>query len=280
MGIPRPVEPVATSLEEVTLSNLRLTSRTPPQSLRRILRDLRGSREVVQSYEPWSSFPDLLPTLSSVQAAVLGKAFFRPVAFFPGINTFSEVVRAAGDAHAPAQPSLYLGMLLGIYLSNGNEVRRTPGGELAQGLFELSEEAYAVPAFAQLSAILEAEDIWLLAPPTARQASVHVSFTFEEGFEAEQNISSISVGNNDVFDTTAAADRTLNAFFPSGQCTVHELLRLIAREFTVPFRALETEFEQDKVLRWQDGTGIGTLRTDLRKVATDLEALLEDADHE
>jgi hypothetical protein len=171
-------------------------------------------------------------------------------------------------------------MLLGIYLSNTNVVRRTPGGDVAQGVFALASESYATSAIAQLDTILEAENVWLLSKPTAALGSVVVAFEFQNDIDALQTLASVSVASNEVFDQTAADQRKLQAFFPAGHCTVDQLLRLIAREFTIPLSALSTEYESDKSVTWEESAGLGTLRTDLRKVATDLEILLEDPGHE
>ena len=104
----------------------------------------------MQSFVPPTAFPELLPTLSSIEAVALGKAFFRAIAVFPRSQSFAEVLQAAGQTHASSQSALYLGMLLGIYLSNTNVVRRTPGGDLAQGVFALASESYAASALARL----------------------------------------------------------------------------------------------------------------------------------
>ena len=159
-------------------------------------------------------------------------------------------------------------------------VRRTPGGDLAQGVFALASESYAASALARLDTILETENVWLLAKPTAALGSIDVVFEFQNDIDPLQTLASISVASNEVFDHTAANQRKLQNFFPAGQCTVDELLRVIAREFTIPLGALSTEYERDKYMTWEENAGLGTLRTDLRKVATDLEVLLEDPSHE
>jgi hypothetical protein len=278
-GIQRPPETAVTDLASITLHSLKLNA--PTQLLKQALRLLsRGGREDVQSFDPPVAFPELLPTLSSIDAAALGKAFFRAIAAYPGSHSFAEVLQTAGQTHASSQSALYLGMLLGIYLSNMNVVRRTPGGDLAQAVFALASESYATSALAQLDTILEAENVWLLAKPTAALGSVVVAFEFQNDIDALQTLASISVASNEVFDQTAADQRKLQTFFPAGHCTVDQLLRLIAREFTIPLGALSTEYETDKSVTWEESAGLGALRTDLRKVATDLESLFEDPSHE
>ncbi|MCU1323837.1 MAG: hypothetical protein JWM43_3486 [Acidobacteriaceae bacterium] len=279
VGIRRPPETAVTDLASITLHSLKLN--VPSQQLKQALRLLlRGEREDVLSFVSPTAFPELLPTISGIEAAALGKAFFRAIAVYPGSHSLAEVLQTAGQTHASSQSALYLGMLLGIYLSNSNEVRRTPGGDLAQGVFALATESYATSAFERLDTILEAENVWLLAKPTAALGSVAVVFEFQNDIDPLQTLASISVASNEVFDQTAADQRKLLKFFPGGHCTVDELLRVIAREFTIPLGALSTEYEGSKSVTWEKSAGLGILRTDLRKVATDLEVLFEDPSHE
>jgi len=279
LGIQRPPGTPVSDLASITLHSLKLNA--PPQLLKDALRLLlRGTREEVLSFVPSIAFPKLLPTLSSIEAAALGRAFFRAIAVYPGSHSFADVLQTAGQTHPSCQSALYLGMLLGVYLSNTNEVRRTPGGDLAQGVFALANEPYAISALTRLDTILETENVWLLANPTAAIESVVVAFEFQNEIDSLQILASISVASNDVFDQTAADQRKLRHFFPGGQCTVDQMLRLIAREFTIPLSALSTEYEGDKSVTWEESAGLGILRTDLRKVATDLEMLLEDPSHE
>lgn len=278
LGIPRPPQLPVTDLTSVTVDALKLIA--PSQPLREAINLLRGAREDVLSFDPATAFSDLLPTLSSVETAALGKVFFRAIAQFPGSHSFAEVLQTAGQAYPDSQSALYLGMFLGVYFSNSNEVRRTPAGDLAHALFALARENYAGPALSRLESILNAENVWLLARPTATPGSVPVSLEFQNEIDAVQELTSILVASQEVFDYTAGDPRKLQTHFPARQCTVDELVRLIAREFAIPLGALRTEFEPEKMLTWEQGAGLGKLRTDLRKIATDLDMLLEDSTHE
>lgn len=278
LGIPRPPHFPATDLASVSVDAVKLI--TPSQPLRDAITLLRGEREDVQSFVPATVFSDLLPTLSSAETAALGKVFFRAIARFPGSHSFAEVLQTAGQTYHDSQSALYLGMFLGVYFSNNNQVRRTPAGDLAHALFALARETYAAPALSRLESILDAENVWLLARPTATTGSVPVSLEFQNDIDVVQELTSISVASQDVFDHAAGDTRKLQTYFPAGRCTLDELIRLIAREFAIPLDALRTEFELEKILTWEQGAGLGQLRTDLRKIATDLDMLFEDPTHE
>lgn len=278
LGIPRPPEIPVTDLSSITLHSLKAVSASP--QLVETLHLLKGEREEIEKVVPSEIFPKLLPTLSRIEAAKLGKAFVRAIVRFPGSQSFADVLHAAGSTHASSQAALYVGMLLGIYLSNSNEVRRTPDGNVAQAVFAFTSETYAPLALAQTETILQAEDVWLLARPKQAVASTVVSFGFQNDIDTLQSLTSVAVDSNEVFDQSAEDQRTFTKFFPTGQCTADDLLRLIATEFAIPFSALSTDFTADKPVTWEAGAGLGTLRTDLRKVATHFDTLLEDPKHE
>ena len=272
LGIERPPDAPIIDVSTVTLVLIR--GLIPSARLQQILGSLGGTRQDVEAMTD-TLVGELLQSLDTKGLVALGRGMFDAAVAHPGAISLSDILLSAAQVTAVGREALFLGMLLGIYFDADFRLRRTPWGDAAQGLFALLQSESPSPAMEQLESILVIENVWLLAMPTATQSSVQVDFDFYEDEESIQKLEGIAIAGLDVFDVASAEGRRLSHFFPSGFCSINDLLNLLSVEFTLPHRAFSTDVSREKSITWEASSGIGILRTDLRQVATDMNTLFE-----
>jgi hypothetical protein len=268
------------SLELVQLVDISIESLRgyePSETFAEVLSSLTGTLERRREMLGGASLPVVLSELNAVGLARFGQAAFDSSRETEGAVSLTDVLVLASTMSQNSRSAVLLGMLIGIFFDSGCNPRNTPEGATGQSVMMIALEEPTKSLRQQLREMLRLENVWVLAVPPWRANSTPIDFALvaEDGV-ASKRLESVVFNGAELLDTASAESRRLSRFLGASIASVREILKVVAVECSIPVSMMSVEQDLDSLVHWDESIGFGILRTDHKRVMTDLELLMEE----